>query len=277
MKSRAVIIVILLTLVFACQNSAFCDDVNRSSPWIYSLYFENDTFFQTDYLYTNDLRLSAASSLADSWENLDILPAWTLPHVDALPFVNNPGTYKNMTLSMGQMIYTPMDTDTPDLSESDRPYAGLAYFSLGFCERDLKNFTSIEFIMGIVGPHSYAEDTQKSVHKWLGQDTPHGWDHQVDDELIFNLGLERRLRWGPHYKPSGFGMEWIPSMGMGLSNAITHVHSGLQLRMGWNLPQDFGENIIRLGISSAPSEYGSRFHHRRSFSIYTLSALFVGP
>ncbi len=273
MKSRGTIIVIFLVLIIASENLGFCNEEDQSSTWIYSLYFENDTFFQTDHLYTNGLRLSAASSLADSWENLDILPAWMLPHVNGLPFVNNPGTYKNITLSVGQMIYTPMDTDTPDLSESDRPYAGLAYTAIGFCERDLKKFSSIEFIIGIVGPHSYAEDTQKSVHQWLGQDAPNGWDHQVDDEFIFNLGLERRRRWRPHYTPSGFGMEWIPSMGMSLGNAITHVHSGLQLRMGWNLPQDFGEDIIRLGISSAPSEYGSRFHHRRPFSIYAFGGM----
>jgi lipid A 3-O-deacylase len=265
-------IALLLMLLVWQPAGGLCDDEEREKHWIYSLYFENDTFYQTDHLYTNGVRLSAASFLTDSWESLGLLPAWSLPVVNSLPFVNSSGSYKNITLSMGQMMYTPIDTEASDPSDRDQPYAGLAYTSIGFCARDLKKYTSLELIVGIVGPHSYAEATQTAVHQCLGQDVPAGWDNQIDDELFLNLGLERRRRWRPLYSTTGWGMEWIPSVGTSIGNAVTNVHSGLQLRCGWNLPQDFGENIIRMGLSNTPSEYGSRFHQRRSFAIYT----FVG-
>lgn len=274
MPNDIVKISILMLVLLAWQpNGAFGDNQNQEKNWIFSLYFENDTFLHTDYLYTNGLRFSAASFLSDSWESLDLLPEWSLPFINRLPLVNKPGLYKNITLSMGQMMYTPIDTEVSDPSDTDQPYAGLAYTAIGFCARDLKTFTSLELIVGVVGPHAYAEDTQRTVHQWLGQDVPAGWDQQIDDELIFNLGLERRGRWRPLYNASGWGMEWIPSLGTAIGNAVTNVHSGLQLRMGWNLPQDFGENIIRMGISNTPSEYGSRFHQRRPFSFYTFAGI----
>ena len=37
-----------------------------------------------------------------------------------------------MSVSIGQDIYTPEDTDRKDLIEDDRPYAGIIYVSTGF-------------------------------------------------------------------------------------------------------------------------------------------------
>ncbi|OPX34630.1 MAG: hypothetical protein B1H11_10530 [Desulfobacteraceae bacterium 4484_190.1] len=60
------------------------------------------------------------------------LPAWALPLVYKLPFINEPGLQRNVALSLGQNMYTPKDISQKDLIKGDRPYAGWTYFGIAF-------------------------------------------------------------------------------------------------------------------------------------------------
>ena len=106
--------------------------IAASSPWRYSLYFENDTFFNTDYLYTNGVKISASSPSEATWEELGYLPEFVLPFVKSLPHSNRGKDSYSLTFSMGQLIYTPEDTDRTEPVPGDRPYAGIGFLECGF-------------------------------------------------------------------------------------------------------------------------------------------------
>jgi len=240
----------------------------------FTFYFENDTFFGTDSLYINGVKLSFISSDLTDYRNNAAIPKWSYPLIERLPFVNEPGFQRSLSLSIGQNMYTPEDTDSSDLVKDDRQYAGVAFISIGLNSKSERRMDTLELGFGIVGPHSYAEDTQRIVHEWKGIDVPQGWDHQLKDEPILNVFVERRWKFAQADGVDGLGYDVIPNMGAGLGNALLNAHIGTQVRFGWNLPNDFGTNLIRPGSdTNAPiDETDPRFfspHHR--FGVHVLA------
>ena len=83
------------------------------------------------------------------------------------------------SLAIGQAFSTASDITDPDPPETDQPYAGLlaATTALHACtERSLHNWY---LLAGVVGPPSYAEETQKFIHAQTGSDEPLGWHTPV--------------------------------------------------------------------------------------------------
>ncbi len=163
-KKFCVYFIAMLFIGFVVPLSATSASPDVSAPWRYSLFFENDTFFNTDYLYTSGIKISAASPSASSWEELGYLPKKVLPFVKKLPLINSDIDHYSLTYSMGQVIYTPEDTDRVEPSPEDRPYAGAAFLECGLNALGGNRLTSAGFVLGIAGPHSYAEKTQTEVH-----------------------------------------------------------------------------------------------------------------
>ncbi len=250
--SRIKICVYLIAVIFLglfVPVSAMSASPDESDPWRYSLYFENDAFFKTDYLYTNGIKLSAASPSASTWEALSHLPDKVMPIVKAFPLINEHEQQYSLTFSMGQVIYTPEDTDRAEPMPGDRPYAGAAFLECGLNALGANRLTSVGVTLGIAGPHSYAEETQTTIHEVIGSNIPGGWDYQIRDTAFLNLSIENTWHYLLLGHPNRFGLELLPMAGIGLGNAFTFAHTGLQVRVGWNIPHDFGENLIRTGVS----------------------------
>jgi len=52
----------------------------------------------------------------------------------------------------------------------------------------------MEIQLGIVGPASFAEETQSLVHELLASQRPNGWDNQLKNEPGLAIIYERKLR-----------------------------------------------------------------------------------
>ncbi len=129
----------------------------------FTLHFENDVFFGTDYLYTNGVKLCWTSPDLENDLDDSRLGKWTYSLIGRLPFTNKPGLQRSVSLSIGQNMYTPEDTEQNKLIENDRPYAGLTYVSAGLHGKSNLQMNTWEVLLGIVGPHSYAGDTQPFI------------------------------------------------------------------------------------------------------------------
>jgi hypothetical protein len=117
------------------------------------------------------------------------LPLWTHRLIERMPFVNDPGNQRSVSVSLGQNIYTPEDKERSDLILDDRPYAGIAYLGLGLHSKSRRQMDTLEFGIGVVGRHSYAEDCQQEIHNWTDRDS-----HSVDKkpfvaDLIGGVGM----------------------------------------------------------------------------------------
>ncbi|MBN1224253.1 MAG: lipid A deacylase LpxR family protein, partial [Candidatus Aminicenantes bacterium] len=114
--------------------------------------FENDTFINTDRGFTHGSKLS--------WMSHDIRNYRKNPLLRWFSFTNGPGSIHSFSISLGQNIYTPDNIQTPEFIGNDRPYAGYLYLGFGIHSKNTKRQDTFEIDMGIVGRHSFAEQTQ---------------------------------------------------------------------------------------------------------------------
>ncbi len=239
-----------LGVIFSASGLAAADTtipVERSrTASVVTFYLENDYFGGTDRHYTNGAKLSWLSRDLVSWGQV----GWRKTLVEALPFVNRPGSQKNFGLALGQNIYTPARDELAVPDPTDRPYAGWSYLEFNFVGKTATVMNSLTLQAGMVGPDSYAEQTQKLVHRWLRNSQPQGWDYQLKNEVGVNVILERRWRAYARTADGALGFDLVPHAGVSLGNVQTYANAGATARLGFNLPSDFGIELIAGGAAT---------------------------
>lgn len=236
----SLLVVLLLVCVPAFAKSP-------TDSWTVNFLFENDLFGDTDRNYTNGLQVGFISPDLTRYRDSDKLPRWSLPLIERLPFINEPGLQRNVAFSLGQKIFTPQDISRTDLITDDRPYAGWLYFGAAFHNKNLRRLDTMEIQFGIIGPASLAEQAQNFVHQLRNIDEAEGWDNQIENEPGFALIYERKLRLLQSVSARGFGYDLIAHGGGTLGNVFSYLNGGMEARLGWNLPADFGTSLIRPG------------------------------
>ena len=212
---------------------------------IFSLVLENDIFGGTDQNYTNGIRLSMLASEEKT-------PGWALWAAHNILPLADEGK-KRIGISLGQNIYTPANLGAYNYLPNDRPYAGWLYGTLGIVSDTGKRLDNVMLTVGMVGPASYADATQKFVHKIIDSPDPHGWNNQLRDEPGIILTFERKWRAMYQFSPFGTGIDITPHIGTNLGNINTDASVGATFRLGYDLPADYGPPRIR------PSLPGSDF------------------
>lgn len=222
----------------------------------FSLTYENDIFTGKDKGYTNGVRGSWTTAADD-------VPNLMRPLVRVMPMFPEEGS-KRVSYAIGQSMFTPEDIETPVLQVGDRPYAGWLYGSMGLISDTGSQLDTLELTLGIIGPWSGAEQTQEFVHDNItGSPHPMGWQHQLDTEPGIIISYDRK--WRSYYQIGmlGHGVDFTPNVGASLGNVQTDARVGATLRLGKNLPADYGPPRVR------PSLSGSDFFlPTQSFSWY---------
>lgn len=252
------------------------DRINARNSSTFTASFENDLFGMTDFGYTGGMRFTWISPDLSEYREISAEERWYTPMLQHLPVVNKAGNLKTVSLSLIHQVYTPRNMKSTRVIDDDRPYAGITQAAIGFHSRNAACMDTLEFDVGIVGPHSYGENVQKLLHEAFHCPMPMGWDNQLDDEPVFNLFFERKWRFSNLQLDNNLGIDMIPQAGIGVGNAFTGVNIGVQARFGWNLPRDFGTYIIRPGSdSNAPVQDSDPRISRRSdrFSTHFFAGL----
>lgn len=237
----------------------------------FTFYFENDFFGGTDRHYTNGLKFSWLSSDLENWGQ----HGWRKAFVEALPFVNRPGAQKNLGFAFGQNIYTPQDQDAVVPNPNDRPYAGWSYLEFTFLSKTGRIADLVAIQAGMVGRHSYAQDAQRVMHEWINDSRPNGWEYQLHDEVGVNLIFERKWRLYGRALSGTLGIDFVPHAGFSLGNVQTHASAGGTLRLGLNLPSDFGVQLIHGagGVNSPIDDRDPRVAPDRSWSLFVFGGV----
>jgi lipid A 3-O-deacylase len=158
-------------------------------------------------------------------------------------------TAGDLGIVLGQSIYTPEDIEDPAPIPTDRPYAGWLYTGLVYQRRgdittNLAVMENFEINLGIIGPESLAERAQKQIHRWwFPDDLPQGWGNQLKTEPGLVLKYARLWRYSPTTNSARY-IDVIPRVGGELGNVFTFATAGAMVRLGCNLPPDFGVQII---------------------------------
>lgn len=233
---------------------------------IFTFQYENDLLAGTDRYYTNGVRLSYTSP------GLRQRIPWAADALEWLyPF--DPGADAWLRVSLGQSMFTPGDIEVSELIVDDRPYAGWLYagFALNVeVDQELLStrydtLDTLEVELGVVGPASLAEETQKFVHEIIGSPEPKGWDNQLHNEPGLLIVLERKLR-TPSLTWGKLEADAIPFATASLGNIETSAGLGSILRVGQGLDVDFGPPMIRPNVTGRT--YFERAHRRFNWYVF---------
>ncbi len=225
------------------------DPAHRS---FFSIIEENDDFVRNgDQHYTQGLRFNYLYAE-------DQTPDWSAHLAERIPTLGLKIEAPRLGYALGQNIYTPNNLRASGMITYDRPYAGYIYFG-AILQRRGRSFGHIptldtfEFDLGLIGPASLAEQTQRAWHGIGGWIDPKGWRNQLKTEPGLTLKHERQWKLSPT-TARGLGVELIPHLGVVGGNVTTYANAGAMLRLGYNIPDDFGVQ----NIDATATQYGGR-------------------
>jgi hypothetical protein len=217
----------------------------KDDTGILSMMLENDVFSNTDKHYTNGVRVSYLTPETSVSKPVEKLANKLLLFKER--------ANKRFSYAFGQSMFTPKNIKRKTPLKTDRPYAGWTYASMGIVSANKKRLDNFEVSLGMIGPFSKAEQTQKIVHKITNSPKPMGWDHQLKNEVGLLISYDRQWRNQFEITTDKFQVNFTPSLGANLGNVYTDLSAGLMARFGRNIPFDYGPPRIR------PSLPGSDF------------------
>lgn len=265
---------LVLTGALLPVNLPARDFADARDTWTTTFMFENDLFGNSDQNYTNGIQISWVSPDLSDYRDSERLPGWATGLVEKLPLINEPGLQRNVSFSIGQKIFTPEDISRTDLIVDDQPYAGWLFASAAFHNKNERILDTFEIQLGIVGPASFAEDAQNFVHKLRDIPKARGWSNQLETEPGIVMIGERKQRFWQYDFHKRFGMDFIGHAGIGVGNIHTYANTGVEARLGWNIPRDFGSTVIRPGGNpNAPADSSDPRIGGTPFSAHLFAAI----
>lgn len=244
-----------------------------------TFYLDNDVFANRDQDYTNGARLSWISSNRlvneigpiqrllrpftgdeKSWEAFQLITGFDDPE----KIVYNYG------FSLTQLMFTPEDFESMTQPEGQRRYAGWAALGFSMHTKDDQCLNSVEFLVGVTGEPSLAQEAQDFFHDIRGIDKFLGWDDQIPTEVTVDLSFVQKRRLPLGKNTSTFDIDGFAEWGGRLGTFRTTAHVGGMIRMGFFLPSDFSDP--RLSETAYSHTYfGSEFVETRPWSLYFMS------
>jgi hypothetical protein len=241
---------ILPALLLAATASAATAQEVQTNPaasekGAFSILFENDIFYNSDHDYSNGVQFAYTTAPNDT-------PDWMVDTARALPFFNQSGDVR-ARYALGQDIFTPHNLSLADPPPTDRPYAGFLYGALGLVDDTGTNLDQLQVTLGVVGPDSLGEETQKWVHAIFNDRKPMGWATQLHDEPGLVIEYNRSLKLIAPQSFLGAVFDIEPNYGAAIGNVYDYADIGAMARLGFNLPKDYGP--MRMEPSLPGSDY----------------------
>lgn len=216
-----------------------------------SVTIENDAFTGSDDAYSNGVGLTWTSRNVASLSHDNPARAWAKAWA-FLPGVSGPGTERYVSLTLAQEIHTPEDITLESPPLDDRPYAGILYLDSVVYRRSPRMNDAWTLRIGVVGPASHADDTQTWFHDVIDADEPRGWDTQLPNEMIFNVGYTANFA-----GPAGIVSERVrwrvtPMLTAEAGTYATLVGAGAMFEIGYNMPEAaHALSSLRSGLNAA--------------------------
>lgn len=216
-----------------------------------TMQLDNDTFYDTDRQYTNGLKLVWTSEVLDQFNE----HALVLRNLGALVQSLYPEPQDNdmrwVSFYLGQNIYTPDNLGKTQIIDDDRPYAGLLYGALSLHQISGQTRYSTMINIGLLGPSSMGGEAMEGMHKRFHWRYPRGWENQLKNEPILNVGLQWKYKTQWPDSEIRWGTALLPFSSIVLGNGYSGLSSGLEMMWGSLSPSDFGLTQI-IGDISLP-------------------------
>ena len=104
--------------------------------------------------------------------------------------------------------YTPTSISHDEILYGDRPFAAALMMRTFSSTEDASRHWRItsSLSLGVIGPAAGGKEMQTTIHRWIKDDAPLGWQHQIRNDVIINYeaGIEKNfLQSGKHFLLNG--------------------------------------------------------------------------
>ena len=234
-------LLLLYSLIGLTAASAQAEEAN----W-FAVTVDNDIFLGNDNWYTNGIYASWVNTANQN--DLHQPGLMTIPINWSLDIEGAQLTLQAYTL--GQIMVTPEDIRIINPPLTDMPYSGTLLFHSTFIAVQESHADAAGTAIGIVGPASGAERSQKRVHVIVGADEPKGWDSQLGDEIIFQVNRARLWRaWYSKDDRSDF----LVLADIGAGTLSSYLASAMLVRFGRGLFNTFETPLLINTRSANPA------------------------
>lgn len=167
----------LIVSAQAINNVAAYKNISNDGYFRFS--YDNDFFAAIDEYYTQGIDIELVSP---QFQNLIVNKV----------LINPRYSYARYGMGLQHNGYTPSSISSDDILFNDRPFAGCILFKTFLIAIDpiQKQRFSSSFYIGMIGPVAGTKQMQEGIHKALANITPHGWQHQIQNDVALNYQID---------------------------------------------------------------------------------------
>lgn len=254
---RAITAVLIFAFLSACVSP---DSTLRAGSVLRSI--DNDAFDKSDDQYTSGLSLAYISKPESTFAETP-LPTGVASFLDERwPFADQQQRFAIHSIS--HRIFTPTDLENPNVIENDLPYSALLYATTTVGSQGPNSLTAMSLSLGVTGPLALGDEIQTSVHSLIGSEDPQGWDNQIENEPLLNIGFDYRRRMLALGEKESFGSDLLVGVSGSAGNLQTQASLASTLRVGYRVPSNFHMQAPFLADESLGLREYDRLEKRRS-------------
>ncbi|HTJ65562.1 MAG TPA: lipid A deacylase LpxR family protein [Alphaproteobacteria bacterium] len=242
----------IVSAVVSTPHSARAGDNGTLTMEVENDYFSPDN---RDRHYSNGLKFGWLPNPSPDGEQ-----SWLERQAKDLPFGSDDSVGR-VGWSLGQNIYTPQNKKAYGPIAGDRPYAAWLYAGLSLINAPrtdptaplaVNELDSLEIDLGVVGRAALGQVVQNSFHDFaFGNEHVNGWRNQLKSEPALLISYDHKWQALAQTNFWGLGADLTPSVGFDLGNVMIDAAVGGMIRIGRDLPADWGPPRIRPGLSGS--------------------------
>ena len=257
-RVRSSFVAFLVASLAACVAP---NDTLRAGSVLRSI--DNDVFDRSDDQYTSGVSFSYLSQPKASFAESP-LPKSVAGFLDARwPFPEQAQRF--VIYSLSHRSFTPTDLDARAVVADDLPYSALLYGTATVGSQGADSLNALSVSLGVVGPLALGEEIQTTVHDWIGSSEPRGWDNQLENEPLVNVGVDHRRRMLRMGRSEGLGGDLLGGVSASVGNLQTQASLASTVRLGYRVPANFHMQAPFLADESLGLRAYRRSAKRRSF------------
>jgi lipid A 3-O-deacylase len=144
--------------------------------------------------------------------------------------------------------YTPTSILSDEILYSDRPFNANISLKIFLIQPDdvHKQQVSTAFSIGVMGPAAQGYEIQYNIHRWLDNPLPHGWQHQIKNDIILNyqINYEKQIAGASNH----FVLNSTSEIRLGTLN--NKINTGLNFMVG-----NFNKRYTAIGFDKKKVSY----------------------
>jgi len=192
---------------------------------------ENDVFTGSDSQYTNGLALTWSSVPLNEYKSRDVKRRWA-GLFEFLPKFSAHGERDYLVLSLLHEMNTPTDITLADPPATDQPYSGVLLLGTTLYTNFPEGSQAWNIRLGVVGPVTRGDRIQSSFHELINADEPMGWDAQLPNEPLFNIGYMAGKPIARRSNPDSIDWRVVAMGSWDVGNYVTSIGGNVLLEFG---------------------------------------------